>query len=149
MRTRKQSHEPGSELAQRDGRPERRWSHLNLWYANAVYATLLAIGGLSPGIPAGVGLLTDTWSHSLAYGVQAILLFLVLSDPFPPVRAAWLSFLGASGFGAGVELLQFFQPAREVEFADLIANTGGALAASLLSLALRHWSVRWRKAGGE
>ena len=144
-----QSRDPGSGSAPRDGRSERRGVRRNLWYANAVYAILLVIAGLIPRIPAVAGLVTDTWGHALAYGLQAILLFLALSGLFPPLGAASLSFLVASGFGAGVELLQYLQPSRVVENADLIANTGGAFAATLLILAFRYWGLRWRRAAGE
>ena len=150
MRTSPQSRERSSGSASRGWRSERRGVHRKLWYANAVYAILLVIAGLAPRIPTTVvGLVTDTWVHALAYGLQAILLFLAMSGPLPPIGAAWLSFLGASAFGAVVELLQYLQPSRLVENTDLIANTGGALAATLLILVLRYWSVRWRRAAGE
>jgi VanZ family protein len=103
--------------------------------ANVVYAVVLLTLGLIPDVPQVLPGFTDVVAHAVAYSVQALLLFVLLLPSAGRERAALLSAAGAIAFGGLVEALQLVQPARSVEFRDLVANTlGAAITASILYL---------------
>jgi VanZ family protein len=100
--------------------------------ANLVYAIALMILGLIPSVPgAGAGL-PDHVAHAAAYAIQAVLLFVLFLRPGRRGRTALLALGVAVLYGGCVEILQSLQPARTVEFADLVANAVGASSAALI-----------------
>ena len=93
---------------------------------NILYAILLVAGGLVS-IPTGSGPgVPDVVLHGLAYGLQAALLFWLFSSKLRTGRAIIAGVVCATLFGAMVESLQLFQPARAVQMRDLLANAIGA-----------------------
>ena len=111
---------------------------------NAAYAALLIALAVVPSIPAaGVGI-SDTVVHAAVYGVQALMLFLMLNAVFPTTRALASAWIGATGFGLITEALQLFRPERSVEFKDVIANAIGAglVVAIVIVLRRRHPKAR-------
>jgi len=93
---------------------------------NILYVILLVVGGLIPfsngpgvGVPDGV-------LHGSAYGLQTALLFWLFASRMRPRRAIVAGVVCATLIGAMVEAMQFLQPARTVELADLLANAVGA-----------------------
>lgn len=93
---------------------------------NILYAILLMVGGLVT-LPAGSsGGVPDVVLHGFAYGLQAALLIWMFSSAMRPRNAIVTGLVCATLFGGMVEILQLFQPVREVELKDLLANTVGA-----------------------
>lgn len=105
---------------------------------NILYAILLMVGGLVT-LPAGSGVgVPDTVLHGFAYGLQAALLIWLFSSTMRPRGAIVTGLVCATLFGAFVEILQLFQPLREVELKDLLANTVGAcIVGTVIALARR------------
>jgi VanZ family protein len=104
------------------GTRRRRWAWL---LVNAGYASILVMLALAPSTSAPGFQVPDSVAHATAYGLQALLLyclFVVSSRPLTSVVAAVLC---AAGFGMFTEALQLLQPARSVEFRDIVANSVG------------------------
>ncbi len=123
--------EPQAEAEQRVGvsRP--------LIALNTAYAAMLIALAVVPSIPgAGIGV-SDTVVHAAVYGVQALLLFVMLNAVFPTTRALASAWIGATGFGLITEAVQLFRPERSVEFKDVIANAIGAGLVVAFVVALR------------
>lgn len=121
-----------------DGRPPdlpTAWLRLA---ALLIWATGLLLLSLLPGVRSpGAAFDWDKLNHFGAYAVLTVL----LGRLFVGIRGAsssgwplWLSAaLAASGFGALVELLQgAMQTGRSAEWGDLLANSLGAFAASVI-----------------
>ena len=106
---------------------------------NAAYAGLLVALAVVPSIPgAGVGV-SDTVVHAAVYGVQALMLFLMLNAVLPATKALAAAWIGATGFGLITEALQLFRPERSVEFKDVIANAIGAGLVVVLVVVMRRF----------
>jgi VanZ family protein len=105
---------------------------------NILYATLLVAGGLIS-LPSGsAGDIPDWVLHGSAYGLQAALLSWLFTSTMRPRRAVFAGVVCATLFGAMVEALQFFQPARTAEPEDLLANAVGAcIIGAVIALAVR------------
>jgi VanZ family protein len=83
-------------------------------------------GGPTPLGPFGlVGL--DKWAHATAYGVLAVLLVIARRTRSPVMLSALT--LTSAGYGAAVEVVQLWFPARSFSPADALANVLGAAAA--------------------
>jgi len=106
--------------------------------ANIAYAmALLWLGLTARPIEVPVMSTADWLAHGLAYGTQTILLFALVRRLAGPRSSVLLAGLGAIAFGATVEILQRFQPARYFQVADLVANAVGvAVAVTLLAIFL-------------
>ena len=79
---------------------------------------------LAPGlqVPDGV-------AHATAYGLQALLLYFLFVGSSRPWTSVVAAALCAVGFGLFTEALQLLQPARSVEFRDIVANSVGVAIA--------------------
>lgn len=109
--------------------------------ANILYAVFLVAGSLVT-FPAGsdVGV-PDGVLHGCAYGLQAALLAWLFASSMRARSAILAGVVCATLFGAMTEILQFVQPAREVELKDLLANAIGAVVAgTVIALAGRNRS---------
>ena len=106
--------------------------------ANILYAIFLVTGSLVA-LPAGSGVgVPDVVLHGCAYGLQAALLAWLFSSSMRVGSAIVTGVVCATLFGAMTEVLQLFQPAREVELKDLLANAVGAcIVGTLIALAGR------------
>jgi VanZ family protein len=100
--------------------------------ANLIYAVALLVVGLIPSIPEAVAGVSDHLAHAMAYAVQAVLLYGLFLRSCGRGRAAVLAIGVAVLYGGFVEMLQSLQPTRTVEAADLVANTVGAAAATVI-----------------
>lgn len=98
---------------------------------NLVYAVALLVFGLISSLPGSAAGVPDHLAHAAAYAVQAALVYVLFLQSSGRGRAAVLAIGVAALYGGFVELLQTLQPARTAEVADLLANTIGAIAASL------------------
>jgi VanZ family protein len=106
---------------------------LNLVYAMVllVLGLLPSVGNVAPGIP-------DQVAHSIAYGVQAVLLTLLFMPAGGIWRGAFAAFSMALVYGGLVEGLQILQPQRTVELSDLMANSLGAAAGAASMIVAAH-----------
>jgi VanZ family protein len=107
-------------------RQRRAWILVNAGYASILVILALAPSSLAPGLQ-----IPDSVAHATAYGLQALLLYFLFlfvgsSRPWTSVVAAALC---AVGFGLFTEALQLLQPARSVEFRDIMANSVGVAIA--------------------
>lgn len=103
-----------------------------------VFAACLSfVMAVLPHPPAIPGQPSDKIMHMLAFATLGAL----AAHGFRP-RSVLTLFLGLTGFGALIELVQAI-PAlnRDSEVVDLLADMGAALVA----LALVRWIVRWRE----
>ena len=113
------------------------------WAINGVYAILLVIMALVPSTSSIAELSPPDWlAHSLAYGLQAALLYWACLPWLGRNRAMLCGVVGASGFGFVTEALQLLQPSRAVELKDLAANTVGAVIVCGLIVAAAHLAER-------
>ena len=99
---------------------------LTMIAANLVYAAALFMAGVSPNLPDVAIGITDHAAHSVAAAIQAALLFTLLLAWTGKGTAALLAAAGATLYGGFIETMQFFQPSRTTEIADLVANAVGA-----------------------
>jgi VanZ family protein len=105
----------------------RRWAWIGV-----VMATIALASGQSEVAAPGVSHI-DKVGHFLVFGLLATLVVRAL----PPQRWGWAIVLVA-GYGFLDEWRQSFTPGRLVEVADWVADTAGALVATVLYV---HW--RW------
>jgi VanZ family protein len=105
---------------------------------NLVYATVLIVLAYIPHIPAPLGVrVSDVVAHGVAYGLQALLLLMLLRRLASPAVAALGACLGTGVFGGLTELVQFLQPTRATQLSDLAADClGAAIAVALGSVVL-------------
>jgi VanZ family protein len=96
------------------------------WYALAACMLIaVAVVSLAPMPATGV---SDKLAHLLTYSVLAGWFALIARDR---VVLGW-SMLGLIGYGMLIELLQAQTGYRYAEWADVLANSGGCVAGSLL-----------------
>jgi VanZ family protein len=81
----------------------------------------------------------DKLVHALTFGLMATLVVRVFFVPRHPVRSAWGAIAAVSLYGLFDELRQSFTPGREVDVADWVADTGGAMLAVCLYTLLPPW----------
>jgi len=103
---------------------------------NLAYAAGLLALGLAPEVPIVGAAVPDVLVHGIASGAQVLMLFWLLSTVFSPTIAVIFSGLGAFLFGAIVEVLQIFQPARYFQPSDLAADAIGSV---LVCIAIGLW----------
>jgi len=103
---------------------------------NLAYAAGLLALGLTPEIPIVGAALPDVLIHGMASGAQVLILFWLLRTVVSPTIAVIFSGLGAFLFGAIVEVLQIFQPARYFQSSDLAATAIGSV---LVCMAIGLW----------
>jgi VanZ family protein len=96
---------------------------------NVVYAAVFTVAGMSPEVPGLGTVLPDAAAHAVGVGFQVLMLFWLARELLPSPMALAVSSAGAFLFGAMIELLQLFQPARQTQLSDIAANGVGALAA--------------------
>lgn len=75
----------------------------------------------------------DKVAHAIVYAILAMLCFraFALGEQFPAGRAALVSALFASAYGASDEVHQSFVAGRACEGGDLVADAGGAIVAAI------------------
>jgi VanZ family protein len=119
--------------------PDARRRTLALWAP--VLAYMVFIFGLSsishpPAMPGG----SDKWLHSLLYSGLGALFSRALSGGWRRValRHVALTICFGAIYGASDEFHQHFNPPRNVEVADVVADTIGAGAAAA---ALHAWGI--------
>ena len=100
--------------------------------ANLLYALLLLMLGVSPGIPGITTGISDRFAHMAASGLHVVLLFWLLRAATGARTAAFLAAAAASLYGGFIEAMQLMQPARTVEMADLATNAIGACSTAVL-----------------
>jgi len=72
------------------------------------------------------------------YGLQALLLFLMLRGVLPMLSALAASWAGATAFGLMTEALQTLRPERTAELGDVVADgVGAALVVVAIAIAGR------------
>jgi len=120
----------------------RRW--IVLVGLNVMYAALLVALAVSPRIP-GEYDMRDSIVHAIAYGLQAVLIFTLLSKSWPTASALAASWLGATAFGCVTETLQMLRPTRSADLMDIVADGFGALVACASIAAIR--AVRGERGG--
>jgi hypothetical protein len=107
------------------------------------WLALVALFSLAPAVPRVPGVSDDAVAiagHLLVYGVLAVFIYrlhaAILSDSDRhPVESATVASVAAAVIGLGFEWAQLvFTDDRTFEAMDVIANTGGALSASLTLL---------------
>jgi VanZ family protein len=110
---------------------------------NSVYAGLLVVLAYLPHVPRVAGVqIPDTAAHVVAYGIQGLLLLLLLRPLLSPGLAALGGWLGAVAIGALTELVQVLQPTRSPELRDVVADAAGAVVAVGLAVIGRRWRHR-------
>lgn len=111
--------------------------------ANIAYGTALLVLAYIPRVPSLDGVeVPDEVAHAVAYGIQALLLLMLLARLTSRTLAGLAAWLGATLFGGLTELLQILQPARASQLSDLAADGVGALLAVALGLLLVSRSSR-------
>ncbi|WP_162497400.1 VanZ family protein [Roseovarius dicentrarchi] len=100
------------------------------WAATALLAAVLCILTLTPQAPMPPRPSPDKLYHFIGFGALALPLCWV----YP--RRAWAVILGVTAFGGAVEVIQPFV-GRGAEWADLLADALGAVAAAILAIWLR------------
>lgn len=106
-------------------------SRLRWVYPLLVAAMVVIASGRSQVAAPGI-MYIDKVGHGLVFGLIATLIVRAMDR-----RMGWWAVLIVSLFGISDEFRQSFTPGREVEFADWVADTVGALLAVTLYL-------RWR-----
>jgi VanZ family protein len=96
---------------------------------NAGYASILVMLALAPSISVPGLQVSDSVAHAAAYGLQALLLYFLFAVSSRPWTSVVAAVLCAFGFGVLTEALQLLQPARSVEFRDILANSLGVAIA--------------------
>jgi VanZ family protein len=116
-----------------------RPSPIGLWLP--VFAYMAFIFGLSsisrpPALPGG----SDKWLHSLLYAGLGALFARAIARGWAKVsrRDVLLTICFGALYGASDELHQYFNPPRNVEFLDVVADTAGSGAAAA---ALYAWGI--------
>lgn len=126
-------HYPPKRIALSSYLKNSRWQ----WSALIFWAITLAVLSLAPSsrlpkIHSWSDLITvDKFAHALVYAIFAVLLYQVLKTKVnsPKLLALFI----AASYGAFMEFLQHISATgRTYEFADMIANTAGALLAMVL-----------------
>jgi MYXO-CTERM domain-containing protein len=98
-----------------------------LWLVTTILLSIafLLLGG-QPGVPRALRGISDWVLHAVAYLVLAVVAgraALLWGLRWPLVVA----FFYTAAHGAGLELLQYFNPPRRAEWSDLVADVAGAL----------------------
>ena len=117
------------------------------WLAISVWATILLIlstvsSQRLPKIQSWSDVIgVDKLAHALVYAVFAVLLYLPLQNW--RISAGWTATLLSALFGASMEFLQAsLSTGRSFEFADMLANSVGAIIGTL---GIRWWLRRKTK----
>jgi VanZ family protein len=89
--------------------------------------------------PVVLGIPQDKWLHALAYaGLASALVYAALApDGRPTRRMLATALVLAVGYGASIEVVQAFLPARSFDLLDALANALGAVAGVAPWLGLR------------
>lgn len=109
--------------------PRHRW----LWPL-LLGVTLVCASSTNPAAPPGTFVGFDKLAHFGLFGLLATLLLRVPAIWARPGWRGWIAVLAVSAFGGTDEWHQSFTPGRSVEWADWIADTGGAALAVVLYL---------------
>lgn len=99
-------------------------------------ALLFTASGTQVAAPAGVSRLPgwDKVAHFLLYGLFATMCLRLNPKAPPSLGRALFAIFAASAFGLADEFRQYLNPHRFFEWDDAIANTLGAILATLLYL---------------
>ncbi|MCG6949978.1 MAG: VanZ family protein [Acidobacteria bacterium] len=106
---------------------------------NLIYAIVLLVLGILPSVGDVAPRIPDNVAHSIAYGVQAVLLTVLFMPAGGIWRGAFVAFAVALVYGGLVEGLQILQPQRTVELSDLMANSIGAAAGAASMIVAAHF----------
>jgi VanZ family protein len=119
------------------------WKVRALAVVNVAYAALLVAASIVPPSAVQIQSISDTASHGLAYGLQAVLLFaLLVGRRAAPGRAAVAAVAGATLFGAFTESIQSVLATRSAEWHDLLADALGAGVGVALGLVTHALATR-------
>ena len=89
-----------------------------------------------PDVPGASGWILDKPVHLCEYLLFAWLVLQAVRDPrMTPVKQAALALTIPIAYGGAMELVQYFLPYRSAEWADMAANTVGAVIGLILGLA--------------
>lgn len=102
----------------------------------ALVVGIIAVGSLVP-LPATGGTSTiplTAAGHLIGYAVLAYVITAVYGST---VRTGMWAIILASGFGAGIELLQIFVPTREFAWGDIILNVVAATSGAIGAVGIR------------
>jgi len=119
--------------------PDARRRPTALWVPVLAYmAFIFALSSIShtPAMPSGA----DKWLHSLLYSGLGALFARAIAGGWRSVSLGHVVLTVCFGaiYGASDELHQYFNPPRNVEFADVVADTIGAGASAV---ALHAWGI--------
>jgi VanZ family protein len=92
---------------------------------------------LTPSPPEAVGHFSDVLLHAFAFSYLTFALGLAM----PGLRLRWIA-AWMFAYGAGIEVVQSFEPARVASYEDLLVDAAGIGAGLLLIRALGEWSRR-------
>lgn len=102
-----------------------------IWFVLVLIGSVIPVSGPKTDVPA------DKVVHFIMYGISSVLLFRIFIKRATVKRAFYLSVAIAAFYGAAMEIIQYFLPYRSFSFADMAANTLGALLACVLYVAGR------------
>ena len=102
-------------------------------FAGCVLGGVVLIGSLASLDAPPIDGLNDKWHHFLAYGILALWWGLRYSAE---MRGAVAVVLFSSGYGALIEIFQYFTPFRSFDMFDIVCNTAGATIGSIFSFSL-------------
>lgn len=115
---------------------EHRWIY---WAPVLAYAALIFYLSSLPypgkDLPSAFGDVNDKVIHCVEYGVLAVLVYRALrwgAGPQWAARAWWAAVIIAVLYGVSDELHQSFVPPREMDPYDLVADSVGAFAGTML-----------------
>jgi VanZ family protein len=98
---------------------------LACWLVFLLVLSFLPVKGPETDLPA------DKVGHFIAYGITAVLFCRYFMARVGPARAVVFSVVSASCYGALIEIFQGLTPYRQFSFADMAANTAGAVVFGL------------------
>lgn len=120
-----------------------RSAAVRLWGPPALYAMAIFVLSSIPNPPAPPGAMTDKHLHALVYAGLALLVLRALADTGRVTMGrAFGAAAIAAAYGLTDELHQWFVPGRFVEAFDLLANSVGALASTLVAWGLARVRTR-------
>ena len=119
------------------------YRHNHIFARIALVAALLGITYL--GVMPGSSALPSTGSDKLNHLLAFFLLSLLVDYSFPSARFHYVKILALVGYGAAIEMVQFFAPSRSCSLYDLLADTIAIFAYIVTRELLRSIIVYSRK----
>jgi VanZ family protein len=114
-------------------------------------AALMWVGAGVMAVRPGHANLAPSWDgldkvmHFGAFAAMSAALWwaLVRARRWSPVKATWVVWLTAMGYGVAIELVQLAVPYRTAEFWDVVADAVGVLVGVEVARRLERWVQSW------